>query len=244
MTPAVRFAAASACCSMPRDGRGRFARFARCAQFRDHPALRRRHGARLRRCHRRGCAAGAGASEGADRAFRGGAGCGAAREKKVDRRGARESASFSPAAMWISMLLRWLTASHEARAVVLRFHLALMHICSSAELPELRCSLRARVAADAARRDARITGDSSVRLRSCRSESFTYARCVGLHGAMAFRSPSRKRIPSIRCKLLRLAIHLEAGDEVVRRLFAFVWRDGNIPETCAGLVFSCWPSSA
>jgi len=31
-------------------------------------------------------------------------------------------------------------------------------------------------------------------------------------------------------KLLRLAIHLGGGDEVVRRLFEFVWRDGHIPE--------------
>lgn len=31
-------------------------------------------------------------------------------------------------------------------------------------------------------------------------------------------------------KLLRLAIHLGSRDEVVRRLFEFVWRDGHIPE--------------
>ncbi len=31
-------------------------------------------------------------------------------------------------------------------------------------------------------------------------------------------------------KLLRLAIHLGGSDEVVRRLFEFVWRDGHIPE--------------
>jgi 2-hydroxychromene-2-carboxylate isomerase len=31
-------------------------------------------------------------------------------------------------------------------------------------------------------------------------------------------------------KLLRLAIHLGGGDDVVRRLFEFVWRDGCIPE--------------
>jgi 2-hydroxychromene-2-carboxylate isomerase len=31
-------------------------------------------------------------------------------------------------------------------------------------------------------------------------------------------------------KLLRLAIHLGCGDDVVRRLFDFVWRDGHIAE--------------
>ena len=31
-------------------------------------------------------------------------------------------------------------------------------------------------------------------------------------------------------KLLRLAIHLGCGDDVVQRLFDFVWREGRIPE--------------
>lgn len=31
-------------------------------------------------------------------------------------------------------------------------------------------------------------------------------------------------------KLLRLSVHLDAGEAVVRRLFEFVWRDGHIPE--------------
>jgi 2-hydroxychromene-2-carboxylate isomerase len=30
--------------------------------------------------------------------------------------------------------------------------------------------------------------------------------------------------------LLRLAIHLNVSDEIVQRLFAFVWRDGKIPD--------------
>src|SRR5215813_13492728 len=30
--------------------------------------------------------------------------------------------------------------------------------------------------------------------------------------------------------LLRLAIHLNAGPDIVDRLFAFVWRDGKVPD--------------
>lgn len=62
---------------------------------------------------------------------------------------------------------------------------------------------------------------------------FTYqqvqwlARCLGV----PLKLPTAHPFNPLR--LLRLAIHLQCGMPVVRRLFDFVWRDGHIPEDTA-----------